>query len=369
MLHQKTLKDQIKQAGEDLLKQVPQVRESEPEVRTYEITLYSIAIHTILSEIATFALPSPEALHHPGLNYVEAGSSLLRGGQQLMDDETHRPLVTKVKGFSNIASGIGLIVITGVGTTLGAAAAAALSAQGMAAALGVAFVISCDEVIRAARRMEDPAYWLSDSLKQWDKLNEKTIPKLQEEIYRLEKTPWVRQRNSAATWALERKKERLLQLTTYANELKEDIQNRTRTNVDCWNYYYQKYYTDPSHPLSEKAKELIGAEPDFKNPKRHEYENNIKAKCATDLRKSLDISLLTGITFAGMLLLCIPGAQPAGALLIGISAAILAVKLANKVAENAPTIKKTVDNFFNNKPKTSSERSTIEIELPTTRKI
>lgn len=319
----------------DVKQEVPKHLE-EGEVVDGVYTLFAVAVHTIMSEVMLSALPTTEGLYDPIVNWVDAGLSIVQGGRQLFDDETHRPLVTKVKGLSNIASGVGLTVITAIASTLGAAAAATLSAQGLAAAFAVAFLISCDEVVRSARKMTDSEYWVVDNIKEWDRLNTKTIPKLKAQIVRLDHPGFLSRKNEALQWAIGRKKERLIYLEKLEQELGQDIKDRVTTHEKCWDSYQTHFMN--KDPISSHAQTLIGDQTDFYSSKREEIENKVTKKCKKELNESLVHAAMTGLAFTGMLLLCIPGAQPAGAILIGVTVALFAIKYADLIAKNAPQV-------------------------------
>ncbi len=326
-------------------KSIPVVEASaQPGINDSIFALYGVVVHAVLSEVMIAAHSAP---HDPTLQYIEAGRSIVTGVQQLRDEETHRPIVTKVKGFTNVTTGVGLAVLTGICTTLGTAAAVALSAQGLAAGLGIAFVMSCDEVIRTARKGLDPEYWLVDSIKQWDKLNQQTIPTLREDIHKLKNTPWINE-NAAAAWALNRKIKRLEQLEKLAQELEKDIKDRTTTNQDCWNAYKKHFMlADPKSALSIKAQQLIGYKTtELSKSGKKDIEDRVNAKCKKECKEAVSIALLTGIAFVGALLLCIPGAQLIGVILIGIAATLAAAKHAKSIKEEAPKIKKQAVDFF-----------------------
>lgn len=322
----------------DVKQELPQHRSS-PRLKRDEkygdgvYTVFAITAHIVTSEITHAVLPTTSGLYDPVVNWVDGAVSILQGVKQVLDDETHRPLVTKVIGLSNISSGVGLTVITAVASTLGAAAAATLSAQGLAAAFAVAFLISCDEVVRSVRKSTDPEYWVTDSIKEWDKLNTKTIPKLKEEIARLEHLGFVTRRNSALQWGLERKKERLKSMEKIAEKLGEDIKDRVTTHPLCWEAY-QTHFTQ-NDSLSRRAENLIGNQTDFTSSKKEKIEARIAKQNKKVLKEALTHSLMAGLAFTGMLLLCIPGGQPAAAVIIGITVALYMKKYAHYFVKQA----------------------------------
>jgi hypothetical protein len=314
------INDEIKTVANEIKKTTPALD---------KFTLYSVILQSVVSELTLFVMPTAEGVHDPTVHYLDAAAAILQGGRQLRDKDSHRPLATKIKGFSNVASGISLI--------------------------------SCDETVRAARRTADPEYWLSDSLKKWEKLDTVTIPNLEKEIQQLEKTLEFTTKNTATTWVLNRKKERLNQLEQSKKELEHDLITRTTTNKTCW-AYYEKHYLNSEDALSKKAQHLIGTESNLKNKiAASNCEEKINKQCQKELRKAIYNSVFIGITFAGALLLCIPGAQPAGAILITISIAMLTAKYADKAIEKVPKIKNQVVHFFQDKQKTTAN-SGVELE-------
>ncbi len=330
---------------EDAKQEISQKTLEEGESVDGVYTLFAVSVHAVICEAMMTVLPAGGGFD-PIVNWVDAGVSIVQGGRQLLDDESHRPLATKVKGFSNIASGVALTVITGVATTLGTAAAAALSAQGLTAAFAVAFLISCDEVVRLVRKIVDPEYWVMDNIKQWEKLKDKTIPKLIKEISRLDHNQYISRKNSALIWAVERKKERLLQLQELEKELGQDIKDRVTTNETCWMHY--KAHFDKGN-LSGIAKELIGEKPNFESGEEAAIEEKAALKCKKELKEALSHTLLAGLAFTGMLLLCIPGAQPIGAVLIGVTVAVYVIKYAESAIKNAPVVGDYIKNKLGSK--------------------
>ncbi len=299
---------------------------------------YGSFIQMVVSEITSITLPGINNISNPNWTYVDAVAAIFQGGKQLLYEDSHRPYATKTKGVLNLSRGIGLTVVAGVSTTLGAAAGAALASQGIAGALGVAFILSCDDVVVDARRLKDPEYWFLDSVKKWDKMN-KTISVLEKEVLDLQHSIW--KNNKVAKWTLDHKKKRLTLLQHAIAELEQDIQARVKVNTTCQKTYETLLRKPFDVELSGKIENLISKTPISMDDKvAVDREKHALTKCKKDLKKSIEIAILTGITFSGMLLLCLPGGQIAGGILLSLSVAMLVKKYGTALREHMPNLKK-----------------------------
>lgn len=346
----KELANEIYNLGSNLLSEIetstPElVSEGLADFSSTGFAFYGSFLNMVINEITTITLPGVSTLNNPMWNFGDAAAATLQGGKQLLDKNTHRPNVTKLKGVTNLSRGVGLAVVTGISTTLGVTAGLALASQGIAGALGIAFLLSCDDVIVAARRRHDLDYWLFDSVEKWDKLNTTVIPHLQNEIQTLENSLWVTRGNTVAIWSLEHKKQRLAQLINEADEIKKDIHARVAVNKNAMEIL-KKRYPDDSDPKSNRIQtSFMAFTPTYNEGEAEEIEEKALSKCKQEFKKAVELSLFAGITFAGMLLLCFPGGQLAGGILIAISVAMLIKRYGAAVSESAPATKEKLTTF------------------------
>src|SRR5271156_6362455 len=81
-----------------------------PEINYYGLSTYAFLLSHFIKELQG-ALPQPGGI---GLfwGYSDAACSTIIGINQLFDKQSHRQRVTKLKGVTNIASGIQLATLT-----------------------------------------------------------------------------------------------------------------------------------------------------------------------------------------------------------------------------------------------------------------
>src|SRR5262249_49580282 len=136
-----------------------------PEWNYVGFSTYTLLIPEFLNlisrELAT-TIPQAHKVVGPAWNYLDAGCSLIVGLCQLIDTENHRQVTTKIKGGLNIANAAQLVALTATG----------FGGPGFAIAFGIAFASSLDDTIRAMRRRYDFIYWLEDSLRELDRVNQ-----------------------------------------------------------------------------------------------------------------------------------------------------------------------------------------------------
>ena len=98
-------------------------------------------------------------------NHLDAAFLILQGIYQLADEREHRRTARKLKGLTNIAAGTQLFTLTIANPLLYAGPA-------FAAAVGLSFVHSWEDLYRCYKRTKDREYWYKDTLSELEKLSE-----------------------------------------------------------------------------------------------------------------------------------------------------------------------------------------------------
>jgi hypothetical protein len=351
-----------------------------PENNYWAFSLYTQIIPVILGEVTSFVLPQTSAAG-PVWNYLDAASSAITGVNQLLDDTSHRPVATKIKGLVNMGTAGQLITLTALNFTL-------LGGPGFAAAFGAGFLLSLDETARAIGRKYNFEYWLNDSLTQLEKLAELKI-KLKKEMDLLQQAEGV----LAASWAYKRKKERCEKLASDQAELERDILFRVAAKrFECIEksassqsgmviQYEGNAVIDKQLKARSEAFQQTGFMQDLHtiNNSLELYPNDLhkqglvselKNACLPDMRKKREMeitkkcndhvgstvkdSLIWGVAFAGVLLACIPGCQLAALIVIGAASAMYLAKNSNKLCGG---IKKGFNYLFSSSKKHAANNS------------
>lgn len=299
-------------------------------------------------------MPGLKEMNAPVWNYVDTGASIFLGILLLLDDENHRQRVTKLKGVINISSGITLGIITGVSTTMGAAAGAALASQALAAAIGVSFVLACEDVAYSVHRIVSPKYWLKDTMSKLDRLERVTIPKMEEQIredkarYEQSRTENFRRKPNKKErlllFLINRKIARLKHLKQHSVTLKNDIKDRIEGNAACHEYYMNDVIYQ-ENPLAWRVKSFVGFNPVLDTNKGKKIEEKVSSQCRRELKNNLKTALFIGVLFAGTLALCIPGGQLVGTVLLGIFTSWFTLKHGNTIRKVVPKAVKNTCNY------------------------
>jgi hypothetical protein len=341
-----------------------------PENNYMAFSLYTMILPAVFSEISHIALPEPGALG-PMWNYLDASCSAILGVNQLLDTQSHRPVATKMKGLFNIGVGAEVATLTTLNF-------AVLGGPAFAAALGTGFIISLDDTVCAFARKYDFDYWLKDSLAQLEKL-EALKAALKNEIFELT----VAETAALGRWVLNRKKERLAQMEATKKELEKDILFRVaakryeRSEADlslddistlvlrdsdaaiearlnaCGHDIQQTKFIkdlrainnwDMQKPLTLARHDLVS---EFDNASdlvtREVRKQEIEKKCNAKIQHAVKDSFMWGIAFTGALLMCIPGCQLPGLIIMGVASAMYLAKNAEKIGS---ALKKGFSYFF-----------------------
>ena len=293
------------------------IANSAPEFNYYAFTAATLVVPEFVKPVHQF-LGQGGAFLGPLWNYLDALCSGITGVSQLMDGETHRPVTTKIKGTLNILSTAQLTALTVVNQAA-MLAPGLLGGPAFAAAFGTAFFISLDESLRCIRRLTEPDYWLKDSEAKFAKLKT-SIATLESEIAEL----GTQKLSSWGKYALSQKEDRLEKLKATRDELKEDIESCTSV------YDVEKAVTH----RNQKPK----------------LTKEVRQKCLKELYNALANSLCVGVAFAGMLILCIPGAQMAGLVVAVAASTLYLIKHATQLATSKPKPPKEEEKPFLPKP-------------------
>lgn len=300
-------------------------------------------------------------------NYVDGGCSIAIGLLQLADTYHHRPLVNKLKGFFNCASGTQSIALT-------ALSFATLGGPAFAIAGGIGFALSIDETIRMGRRKHNFDYWVKDNLAELDKINSVILPDLRRQIAELNKIS-AEQKGRVSNWALTRKTHRLEEFIAKKEEIEHDLTHRLalRKYSDTNPLQAQQYQkelnslTDRLAPKStnikkyhEDTRSFLQTLADAPKPadltSSYAKEQEIIKKNARNFKDASYNSFIWGVAFVGMLCICfpVPGAQIVGFTLIGLASALYLIKHAQQISQGMRWV---ADRFF--KPERPSKYVSI----------
>lgn len=337
------------------------VGDAAPENSYWIFSAYTIILPALLARLFSTQMPE-SASTGPAWNYGDAGFAAIVGFSQLVDSKTHRPHSSKAKGALNIGSAAQSIALTALNY-------AAFGSPAFAIGMGVSFLISLDETVRAFRRLESFNYWLKDSLAQLEKI-EKRILGLKAKIKQLEEIKSElktdHRSTKAVSWALRIKNEELTSLTSKKEELEDDIsfrvaavkhkedwQENSKTSktinkyIGKCNQDFQKtafmvnlrainncrrgetiQYDSSDSILQSRISTQLRIAGNVADRKMREA--GIKQKCKAELKSSLYTNFILGTAFTGMLLFCIPGMQIAAFSLIALAATMFALKYFKK---------------------------------------
>ena len=333
-----------------------------PEYNYWILSCATVLGPALLSELrhVPTAFPYIETIA-PAWNYVDGSCAVAVGLMQLTDNYHHRPLVNKLKGLLNCASGAHVI-------TLSALNFAALGGPAFAMAGGIGFAISLEETMRRGRRKHDVDYWVKDSLAELDKINSVILPDLKKQIAELEKIP-AQQNGHVSRWALKRKTARLNKYLEQKTEIEQALAHRLalrqHSSEDTeltpeQRAQYAKELKSIETRLNPEADEVkkydsatiaflkkLKTDPEpFDITRSQQKEQEIIKQNANDFRDASCNSFIWGVAFIGMLCLCfpIPGAQIAGFALIGLASALYLAKHGQQIAQGVTQLK---NRFFN----------------------
>ena len=345
-----------------------------PENNYWLLSGLTILGPAILSELrhSTILFPQTQVLG-PLWNYLDAGCSVMAGLLQLTDNYHHRQLVNKLKGMVNVGSGAQVIALSAISF-------ATFGAPAFAAAFGVGFALSIDDLVRAGRRKDTLEYWVKDSLAELDKINAVILPDIKKQIADIESIA-EDQRKRLTQWTLERRKQRLAEYLAKKEEIEHDLVYRMafrkyasfdesssvqtkqyQQELECFTKQldpteeqYQSYHHETTSFLTKLAsmsneithenshlslqcgakKETINIDTCYKK------ELTIIQKNAQEFKNNAKNTLQWGLAFAGMLCLCfpVPGAQIAGLALVGLASAIYLVRNADRISQGMISLK------------------------------
>lgn len=321
--------------------------ETIPENNYWAFSAYTLLIPEILSNLTTYALPQPESISSVW-NQFDAVCQGFTGIQQLFDQKTHRPVMSKMKGVINIASSIQLATLTAIGAT-------SLGPLAFAAGTGVSLLLSLDESFRQIRRLASPVYFVADSLAELNKL-EDLIEQKQAALEKLQSLPDLTQRTKSGKLALKLAQSSLDELVKKRNTIQEQI--TAKMDVALWEdkdkkeeeksdlvKLIQGYNVRAFH---NQCRSFVDGLKARKTPTETQYgvakkfDNYTKKKDRLTTAAAISDTILWGFAFTGMLLICIPGMQPAGVALIAAASACFLLKNSGKLLSKAPPI----DRFF-----------------------
>jgi hypothetical protein len=341
---------------------VGEVAEAIPENNYWGLAAYTVIAPEILSHFTAYALPQPDEIGM-SWNYVDAACQGVTGLQQLFDQTSHRPIVTKTKGLFNLASGIQLMTLTLMGT-------GALGPIGFAAGAGVSFLMSMDEAIRQMRRLYSPEYFFVDTLAELDKTEElinqkiksltalKSLPRADRDsksgkfaidlaentLKALEDRRKTLQHQMEVTLDAEHCEHREKPETSRLNQIVEGYNRTLITNNRCRIFLNKLRTRDvPSRAHEEQIKKSAQA---------------IRQKTKKAIVASVADSTLWALAFTGLVLGCIPGMQLPAVALIAAASAIFLYKNKNRILARG----RQISNFFS-KDKSSRAKDPLEKEV------
>ena len=302
-----------------------------PEINYWMFSAVTLVIPELLKHLFHLIkkLP-PTKISGPLWNYLDAICSGVTGVMQLLDTENHRQVATKLKGVVNILNTVQL-------TTLTAIKYAMFGGPAFAAAFGIGFALSLEDMVYAGRRMMSDDYWLEDSLAMLKKKYE-LIGELALEL-KIIKGIQGNQNNQTEQWAINQKEKRLEQLKLEKTELEKDIFAKVYADknfyVDNFSEKYKSWIIENPqtdfekflaevNTCSDKNKEYVFGSDEIKKDciKR---ASNINAKNGEQFKEAFSNSVAWGAAFVGMLLICFPpasAAYTAGLLVIALASSI-----------------------------------------------
>ena len=294
------------------------------------------------------SLPLPKTAFAP---FLFGLCSLIAGGELLADNTSHRPNATKIKGVMLVLNSFQSLVIN-LTPALGA-----LTPPSAAAMIGVQFALSLDNTRQAVRRYLSEEYWLKDTYAMLDK-NEERITALENEIKEIKEIKGIT--NSTQQPSKN-------QLPSKQKKLQTLNENQTALSNDLITKIRYILITDPNQNIEtilpkavdknsrwrESILATINNLSDFNQKDIEQAHLNLAKKTLKAVEDSTIQTLIWGLAFAGMVLLCIPGLQiPAAAVLV----AAAAIYAANIIKNNLPNRQPTQDSATN-KPTRNFHRS------------
>jgi hypothetical protein len=222
-----------------------------------------------------------QAINAPVFGFLGSALTLISGTQNLSNKWTHRPIITQIKGLMNVLSGlqnmtVQCLLLTGF---------AVLGPPALAVSAGIQFALSLDDTLYAYRRL-DHAFWLADTQAVMAK-NEQRLAELSQLI----------------STSLDKKTQQM-----YREKWYQLIENQTQLSAQVHDAKHERFATI-------------------------DQQNNDK------LYHAFTKSFILGMLFIGAVLLCIPGLQMPGLIVMMAAVGLFIVKhaanLRSKGAESS----------------------------------
>lgn len=257
----------------ELGKETTGIAELIPDINFCGFSAYIFLLSSICKELG-HNLPQ-DSFAADCWSYIDGGCSVIIGVGQIASPK-HEPIANRARGSSNIISGGQLIWLTMIG----------LGPIGFAAGVGNVFVQSLYNTAKTFRRMYDVEFWYEDTQNE--------LKYIQQE-----------QRNIDAEIA----------------QLRKDLDPNSANRMTNWLIKKKEYRKDDLIQKEALLNSHIKSHDDS-------ISNNtcFKPSLQKELAENLYDNLMFGSAFVGMVLMCIPGAQLAAILLVGISVSLFLYK-------------------------------------------
>jgi hypothetical protein len=242
----------------------------------------NVVMPLLLRNLAEIDLEWSEPMEEfgaPVLGFISAAFILISGTQHLTDRATHRPIVTQVKGLVKVLQSMQVVTTQ----SLILAGAAFLGPPTLAAGVGLHFALSLDDTLYAYRRL-DRTYWLTDTKAMMLK-NEQRLLELEQLM----------------STAVDEKTRDVLQKKWY-----KLVETQTQLSAHV-------------HEAEHGQCETI------------DHENKEK------FYHAFSKSFILGMLFSGAVLLCIPGLQVPGLIILTAAIAVFLIKNSPNLLRKAPT--------------------------------
>ncbi|MDP3562118.1 MAG: hypothetical protein Q8R83_08080 [Legionellaceae bacterium] len=293
-----------------------------PEVSLWTFSSYEVLLPFLLAYFRNAAIPQFNRMDKTW-NIIDGVASIGIGVTQFADDQTHRPLISKIKGIINICSGTQLLVLT-------AMASPAIPFAFAAAAI-IDFLLSLEPLLHSLYRCYFFSYWLNDSLKQLAKLEENYQKVITEKI---EFNVWITEyeinevERRQIQWIAEQREQRIEAIGQEFDNLKNQISIRLANNnsPDA-----QRLLADPYWQSTVQIQDV---------PNIEQEKIKITEELQHELYHHAGETFVFCLAAVGWTLFCIPGMQIPAAILIGITALLYIAKNASTLAtyiQSTPT--------------------------------
>lgn len=330
-LQMQLIMKQLYEKKDSFIKTTNEIAWTIPEVSLWTFSSYEVLLPFLLAYSRNTAIPQFNRMDKTW-NIIDGVASIGIGVTQFADDQTHRPLISKIKGIINICSGTQLLVLT-------AMASPAIPFAFAAAAI-IDFLLSLEPLLHSLYRCYFFSYWLNDSLKQLAKLEE-NLQKLSTE--KVEFVEWITEyeynyeynevEKRQIGWIAKHKQQRFNAMAQEFDNLKRQIYIRLHNNNTPDAQLILTKYSFVFEDISKSSTVLAV-------PNIEQEKIKITEELQHELYHHAGETFVFCLAAVGWTLFCIPGMQIPAAILIGITALLYIAKNASTLAtyiQSTPT--------------------------------